>query len=610
MTVNTTTLAGIMAASWGNFYDVDRPATSPTPAQLAIPWIHVSIINSTDVQVIIMTPSVTPGSYRGDVSESTSFSSPVRTFNDVDGIFTLTGLTPGKEYRLRAACHAADPSIYGAYKYHTFTMPKAANVGSVSSTANGVAVPRNVPPEPSYVDTTTLSGIQAASGNVENNANDAGDSNETLTPVPTGSYNAVAGNRQVTRSLFKVTNNSKDKDAYSIAVKNLGISTSSSYYTFGAALFFQSSVTNTDASGGFGFFTSSNGMDGYYVMMETTSNLSIHGEKEVKILKVVGGKKTILSDSQNSSSSTMNGIVGAKNYKIDIKVKASATVNVIDIYINNFKISAVDTNTPNTTDPTKLILPVTSNVALVSSVGSSNFDYVYAAPISESQYTTGVLQNVYNGQFATTTLDFLYGEKVLSNFNKAEIPGGKLEEFGTVARELRKVAVKYQDRPAQPLYSTVGINKFIQILGQRLTSFGAEIYLLNNSGTFVPLSDGQFNSFNVIGNYVVPTGQHEYTDSTINEFSTPEPAIFESVWIQTESDAKKLSDWIKTQWSKQQVILSMNVFSNPLISVGDVNSVNYPDNGLDGTKKYIVTNVNQSFNQGLDTSITARSIYV
>ena len=57
-------------------------------------------------------------------------------------------------------------------------------------------------------------------------------------------------------------------------------------------------------------------------------------------------------------------------------------------------------------------------------------------------------------------------------------------------------------------------------------------------------------------------------------------------------------------------ILNMNIFSNPLISVGDVITVNHPDNGLDGTKKFVVTNVNHTFDQGLDTSITARSIYV
>lgn len=594
------------------------PPTAVTPENLKIPWISVQTTSPTRAVITLGTPPVTPGSYGG--------SGTTYTHNDPDFVFTTTsgvhvreGLTPGATYsvRARAWSGANATGTYGEYIYDSFTMPKVAQVGSVGSTTNGVAVPNNVPPINKYVDTTTLSGIEKASGytGLENNNNESGDANEpSKVPVATGSYNAVSGNRQVTRSLFKVTNNSKVKDLYSIAVKNLGISTSSQYYAFGSGVFFQSSVTNTDASGGFGFFTSSTGMDGYYVMMETTTNLSVHGEKEVKILKVVNGKKIILSDSQSNASSTISGIVGAKNYKLDIKVEAKTSSGVdyrtIDIYINNFKISAVDSSVPNTTDPTKLVLPVTSNVALVSSVGTANFDYVYACPITESQYKTGVLQNVYNGQFATTTLDFLYGEKVLSNFNKADIPGGKLEEFGTVARELRKVNVKYIDRPAQPLYASVGINNFIQVLGQRLTSFGAEIYLLNNSGTFVPLSDGQFNSFNVIGNYIVPTGQHEYVDSTINEFSNPEPAIFESVWIQTEYDAKKLSEWIKNQWSKQQVILNMNVFSNPLISVGDVITVEYPDNGLDGTKKFIVTNVNQSFDQGLDTSITARSIYV
>lgn len=599
MGVDTTTLAGIMAASWGNFYDVDRAATAPTPAQLAIPWISAVPTSPTEATIIIMTPSVTPGSYRGDLTRGSSFSGPDRTFNDSDGILTFTGLTPGETYRLRAACHAADPSIYGAYAYETFTMPKTANVGGVGTTVSGSNIPNNTPaPTTSNTDT-----------GAENNTTTASDAS-AVAPPPAGSYNAVVGNRQVTRSLFKVTNNSKSKDVYSIAMKDLEITKNSTYYAFGAGLFFQSSVTNTEAEGGLGIFVDNSGMNGYFLMMQTTTNTTVHGEKEVKILKVVNGVKTVLSDSQTSANNRVNGVVGAKNYKIDMKVKVSPTTVVIDVYINNFKISAVDSNASGTTDPKKLVLPVTSKVAMLSSVGTSNFDYIYATPIDENQYNTGVMQNVYNGQFASTTLNFLYGEKVLSNFNKTELPGGRLEEFGTVARELRKVSLKYPERPGYPLYASVGINKYVQVLGTRLTSFGAEIYLLNNAGTYVPLDDGQTHSFSVIGNYVVPTGQHEYVDSSVNEFSAPEPAIFESIWIQSESDAKKLSDWIKAQWSKQQLVINMRIASNPLINVGDVIVVNYPDNNLDGTKKFVITSVSNSFDQGLETSITARSIYI
>jgi hypothetical protein len=125
----------------------------------------------------------------------------------------------------------------------------------------------------------------------------------------------------------------------------------------------------------------------------------------------------------------------------------------------------------------------------------------------------------------------------------------------------------------------------------------------------VPLDDGGFHSFTVVGNYVVPTGQHEYTEKLANENSDTEPVIFESAWIQTEPDAKRLAAWIKTQWSKQQQTISASVFSNPAISVGDIITVSYPDNDLDGLGKFVVQSVSQSYGEGgLETSIVARSL--
>jgi hypothetical protein len=103
--------------------------------------------------------------------------------------------------------------------------------------------------------------------------------------------------------------------------------------------------------------------------------------------------------------------------------------------------------------------------------------------------------------------------------------------------------------------------------------------------------------------------QNEYLDKTINEFTNPEQATFESVWIQREEDAKNLSDWIKNQWSKKQSVCELEIFSNPLISVGDLVTINYPANGFDGTQKFIVSNINNTFEGGLNTKITARSIY-
>ena len=409
--------------------------------------------------------------------------------------------------------------------------------------------------------------------------------------------------KRIQKSLFQIACDSKNKNLHAVAVKSMPISSTGSYYTFGTGMFFRSTVTEVDAAGGIGFFTSANGMSGYYVSMETTSNLADSGsDRALAIFKVVNGVKTPLTDSQVDKQKTLNYVVGSTSYKIDIRVNYNATADVvaIDVFINNFKISAVDSSD---------VLVPTSNLTIYSSTGSAYFDYVYAVPLTEKQYLDGIMQNQYNGRFGSTTLNFLYGERLTGNFDQSALSGGAVDEFGTVARELKKISVKYDARPGFPVLASAGLSQYVEILGSRLTSFGAEVYVLNNAGTFIPLDDSQFASFSIIGATVVQPGQNEYMDKTINEFTSPEQVTFESTWIQREEDAKALSKWIKDQWSKKQSVCELEIFSNPLISVGDIVTINYPSNGLDGTQKFIVSQINNTFDGGLSTKITTRSIY-
>ena len=420
------------------------------------------------------------------------------------------------------------------------------------------------------------------------------------TPAETDTTSPI---KQIQKSLFQITSDTTNKALNSVAVKNMGIPTSSEYYTFGTGMFFKSTVKNVNAAGGIGFFTNSNGMDGYYISMETTSNLVESGaDKALGIFKVKNGIKTSLTDSQQDKAKTLAFLTGSTSYKVDVRVRYDATnqLVVIDVFINNFKITAVDSNN---------IIAPTSNLAIYSNVGSTFFDYVYAVPLSQTQYEQGILQDQYYGRFGSTALKFLYGDKLTSSFDNEGVSGGAVDEFGTVARELKKINVKYDSRPAFPVFPSVGLSQYVEVLGSRLTSFGAEVYVVNNAGTFVPLDDSQFASFSIIGNTIVQSGQNEYLDKTINEFTNPEQATFESTWIQREEDAKNLSDWIKNQWSKKQSVCDLEIFSNPLISVGDLVTINYPSNGLDGTQKFIVSSINNSFEEGLSTKITTRSIY-
>ena len=423
------------------------------------------------------------------------------------------------------------------------------------------------------------------------------------TTPPEAEESVVSPIKLVQKSLFQITSSgSSDKqNKYSVCVKNMGISSSGDYYNFGTGLFFKGAKNDTKGSGGIGFFTSSNGLDGYYVKLETTSNLPESGsDRPLSIFKVKNGVITPLKDTQEGNTKSLAYLAQGVSYKVDIRVKVQSSVVAIDVFINNFKVTAVDSSN---------IISPTSNIALFSNANSTFFDYVYSIPLNETQYKDGVIGSQYSGRFGSTTLDFLYGDKLSSGFDNTGISGGAVDEFGTVARELLKVNIKYDSRPAFPIITSLGLNQFVELLGYRLNSFGAEVYVLNNAGTFIPLDDSKFASFSVIGNTLVQSGQNEYLDKTINEFTVPEQVTFESVWIQKESDAKSLSDWIRGQWSKKQSVCELEVFSNPLISVGDIVTINYPSNGLDGTQKFIVSNINNSFDGGLSTKITTRSIY-
>ena len=588
----------------GSQLDAYTPPTYTNSPDFIIPNVTLTY-NSSGSQVTgqVIQPVISPGSYGGSVAGTSTFNDPDFVVNTNTSTFTINGLTPGAIYtlRIRAYTGANQTGQYGDYKYVTISSPKPSYSPSVTSTTSST----QTPPMSAWdlwwraehgLDTNNLSNLLEEGTDV------------STATASSGSSYAVQGDREVQTSLFKITNNNTDKNKYSIATRATNISTGYSYYSFGTSLFFQSNVNDIKGSGGIGFFTDNQGMNGYYVIIQTVGNSSLN-DKQVNIYKVISGRKIKLVDSQENSTNTLTGILGGLTYKVDINVKIEGNIRAIEVYVNNFKITAVDQSVSGSTDPDKAVLPVTGNVAMVASSGKVNFDYIYATPLTENQYKNGIIQNVYEGQYGTKTLSFLYGDRIVQTKPVSEAQVAFLDDFGKIAREIRQVKVKYQSRPGNPLFTSVGINKYANVMGERLTSFGAEIYVINNGGTYIPLDDSNLHSFSIIGNYIVTSGQHEYASNPVNENTVAEPVVFESSWIQSEIDAKNLADWIKTQWSKQQQIVNLETFGNPLISVGDLISINYPSNDFDGTEKFVVTRVNNSFDGGLQTSITARSIY-
>ncbi len=579
--------------------------TAVTPEDLKISWVSINTTSPTSVTLTFGVPNVTPGSYGGSIVSSGTYNDPDFIINTNTATYTRNDLNPGQKYsfRVRAYSGSGATGTYGDYIYDSFTMPKFASVASPSASTSGTTTPTT----PTYTDELTKSKLAKI---LEEEALDL--SNSVVFQLgKTGTSTAFSGNRELQRSYLKVTSTNKDTNSYSVAIKNTGISTSYTKYSFGAGILFASTLTNLRSGGGIGFFTNSTGTNGYYIELQTDQSQSNDKDKSLKIYKIVNTKRIYLQDSQDKDSGRLlGGVLTSTLYKldIDVTVDTSAGVVAIDVYVNNFKVSAVDISTPNTTDPKKKIISPTANMALFSKLHTTAFDYVYANPVSATQITDTSSRKIYDGQYSSSTIDFTFGEKVAQNFNSPDNKVSFIEEFGKTVREIRHVKANFAQSAAIPLYASTGINKFATILGSKFSNHAAEIFVINNASSFIPLSVGNEQQFFVLGNYVDNGSQHEYTEPV--DQSTPlEPATFQSMWIQSESDAKALYGWIKNQWSKQQQSVNMEIFGNPAIEVGDIITINYPKNDLDGTKKFLVTNVNTSFDEGVSTNITARSIY-
>ena len=435
-------------------------------------------------------------------------------------------------------------------------------------------------------------------------------------------------------SYLEVTNRSKDKKQFSLAYKSfdgivLPTSTnpaysylpvswqylspvySDAYYAFGTNLFMSSSIDEPNQSGGLAFFVDSSGKNGYHIIVESTYSAASNDRKSIRIVKITPQGTFNLTDSQVTTQSTFDGLYGGKAYAIDVKVKVSSDTVFIKAYINGFKITASDTNGQGNAFYNWIISP-TKNLGVTAFKGKCSFDYVYGVTIDEAKYKSSDNDsNLYIGQFANDTLDTAYGN-LFYNANNAEDDTNKLkntiEEFGSVVREIVHVKTKFNSRPSLPIKWSTGVNQYAKIIGENKSSFGGEAYVLNNTSTTIPLSDGATASFYALGNDIGQSGQLEYSTDQPSEYNYKEPVTFAATWLQNQTDVKKLAEWIKTRAMNRSKIIDMTVFGNPTLEVGNIITIKYPHQNLAGTEKIIITRVSHTYNQGLDTTVSCRTL--
>jgi hypothetical protein len=572
---------GIMAA----YYEWETYNVSATTNISSIPEITFDSTTAISVKISKVNMTTEPVNYSVTyykVSASgVAVSGTSQTVTKTSNPFTITGLSSNEKYGI--SVKAWDGSRFGNTVYRTFAMPIEYNVAGYK----GVVVDPGKP---------------AAAKSFLRMTNSSTSPKEYSVAYRT--FSAI--------TLPTISTSYAGLPSY---IQEASNSYSDSYYAFGTKLFLDSIINRTKQSAGFGFFVDGQGNDGYYILIDSTETAGSVNKKEVRICKVKGADIRVLNDSQKNTITSLNGVYGGRSYDIDVKVRVNLSTIKINVYINGFLITATDSSgmieDENGKDILNQMLKPTKTIALVCKYGEAIFDYVYGTDILEKAYNDSqFVKNMYQGTFSNDYLNTGFGD-IIYNSSIEEDNQKKpdaLDEFGTSVREIRKVSLRYNSAPAYPIKFSTGVNTSVKILGSKLSNFGGETYVLNNSAALTPLNDEQSATFYLYGDTIAPSGTLEYKTDMLSDYINQEPVVFESSWLQNLSDVEALGTWIKNNIVNKGKLINLSVFGNPFIAVGDIVSVKYSYQGLDGTQKFIVTNVRHSFNQGLDTEITCRSL--
>jgi hypothetical protein len=395
-------------------------------------------------------------------------------------------------------------------------------------------------------------------------------------------------------------------------------------FVVGANMYFPLTVDKTTKEitgnqrtvAGIAFSLSSDNKSGYLLSVATSQNSN--GDKtyrDVNFYKIVNGKPVSMITSQKDVDGTIiTNINGGDLYKVEIKgidVMNGSQVNRVFKISLNGKFIGVTDNSPIT---------LTNKIGIASLQGVTSFDYVYTAGIDKKEFSSTTSFDAYAGFLSTnSSMVKTFSDFVFNKSDKAEVDVW-LREFGPVARELRRITGRYTNAPGYPLYPVIVQNNDVTLVGSSLDPFAMDVFVMNNTGTFTELANGKEKSFVIVGNQITPSDSFEYVDPKLTDADRSEEIAFDSLWIQKESEAEALSKWITDQWSKQQRVVSVETFVNPLIQIGDVVEISYPSNQLYSSEdanpaypvgKYVVLTVENNYDDQSApvTNLMCRSIY-
>jgi hypothetical protein len=145
------------------------------------------------------------------------------------------------------------------------------------------------------------------------------------------------------------------------------------------------------------------------------------------------------------------------------------------------------------------------------------------------------------------------------------------------------------------------------------TGFRARMAIANGSPHMIHLkkdSDDVNNltvTLNLWTHEIVAPSDPEIIESVIDQSNLSETVQLDSEWIQSKQAAHKMLKVVQRGIEGFSKTVSLNIFGNPLIQVGDIVTLSYSLNGI-VEQRYLVHSVSHNFSQGLSTSLNLKRI--
>lgn len=146
------------------------------------------------------------------------------------------------------------------------------------------------------------------------------------------------------------------------------------------------------------------------------------------------------------------------------------------------------------------------------------------------------------------------------------------------------------------------------------TGFRAKMAIANNSSNLVFLHKeaddlDQFTiNLNLWTHEIVAPADPEIIEAIIDPSNISEVAQLDSEWIQSKHAAQRMLKVISMGIEGFSKTVSLNIFGNPLVQVGDIVNLTYSLNGI-SNQRYVVVSISHTFDQGLSTKLTLNRIY-